>query len=115
EISLSVPILVFTLTLSLLTGLVMGFYPAWQSSRAGLLGALKEGGRSMSGSLRQQRLRKILVGAQVALSVTLLAGALLLIATFVRLIHQNTGFRADHLWIGSGALPQPQYADWASR
>src|SRR5205823_7078005 len=80
---LSVPVLGFTIALSILTGLVMGLYPAWQSSRADLADGLKEGGRGTSGSMRQQRFRKILVGAQVALSVTLLAGAALLITSFV--------------------------------
>ena len=68
--SLSIPVLIFTVALSLLTGLLMGIYPALQSSRADLVDGLKEGGRGSSGSVRQQRFRKILVGAQVALSVT---------------------------------------------
>src|SRR5438477_10647956 len=77
--SLSIPVLVFTITLSILTGLVMGIYPALQGSQADLVDGLKEGGRGTSGSVRQQRFRKILVGAQVALSITLLVGAALLI------------------------------------
>ncbi|HJT45548.1 MAG TPA: ABC transporter permease, partial [Chthoniobacterales bacterium] len=76
--SVSVPVLLFTIGLSILTGLLMGIYPALQGSHADLVEALKEGGRGTAGSVRQQRFRKILVGAQVALSVTLLAGAALL-------------------------------------
>ncbi|MEY2440068.1 MAG: hypothetical protein QOI34_1453 [Verrucomicrobiota bacterium] len=114
-VSLSTPVLGFTIALSLLTGLIMGVYPAWQSSRADLVDGLKEGGRGSSGSLRQQRFRKILVGAQVALSVTLLAGASLLIASFVRLSHQDIGFRPDHLWVSFIALPQTPYPDVAAR
>ena len=91
---LSWPVLAFAIGLSLLTGLAMGVYPAWQSSRADLVDGLKEGGRGSSGSVKQQRFRKILVGAQVALSVTLLAGAALLIASFVRLNQQDLGFRS---------------------
>ena len=98
--ALSFPVLAFTIALSLLTGLVMGLYPALQSSRADIVDALKEGGRGTAGSVRQQRFRKLLVGAQVALSVTLLAGASLLIASFVRLSHQDPGFKPDNLWIG---------------
>ena len=105
----------FTLALSLLTGLAMGIYPAWQSSRADLVDGLKEGGRGTSGSVRQQRFRKILVGAQVALSVALLAGAALLIASFVRLSQQPLGFRPDHLWVAFVTLPQARYPDEASR
>src|SRR2546423_9565464 len=101
--------------MSILTGVAMGIYPALQSSRADLVDGLKEGGRGTSGSVRQQRFRKILVGDQVALSVTLLAGAALLITSFVRLSKQNMGFRSDHLWIGFVALPQAPYPDQASR
>jgi predicted permease len=112
---LSIPVLAFTIALSILTGLVMGFYPAWQSSRADLVDALKEGGRGTSGSLRQQRFRRILVGAQVALSVTLLAGAALLIASFVRLSQQNIGFNPHHLWVGFVTLPTGRYPDTSAR
>ena len=113
--SLSIPVLAFTIALSLLTGLAMGIYPALQSSRADLVDGLKEGGRGSSGSVRQQRFRKILVGAQVALSVTLLAGAALLITSFVRLSQQNTGFNAKSLWVGFLTFPQARYPDMAAR
>jgi putative ABC transport system permease protein len=76
---------------------------------------LKEGGRGTSGSVRQQRFRRILVGAQVALSVTLLAGAALLITSFIRLSQQNIGFRSANLWTGAITLPVAQYPDVASR
>ncbi len=113
--SVSVVVLLFTIALSLLTGLLMGVYPATQASRADLVDGLKEGGRGTSGSIRQQRLRKILVGAQVALSVTLLAGAALLITSFMRLSTQNLGFRSQHLWTGAITLPASQYPDAGSR
>ncbi len=111
----SMPVLGFTIGLSILTGLLMGLYPAWQSSHTDLVDGLKEGGRGTSGSVRQQRFRKILVGGQVALSVTLLAGAALLISSFVRLSKQNTGFRSENLWVGFITLPQGKYPDIASR
>src|SRR5438477_8924746 len=114
-VSLSLPVLGFTIALSVLTGVAMGIYPALQSSRADLVGGLKEGGRGTSGSVRQQRFRKILVGAQVALSVTLLAGAALLITSFIRLSQQNIGFRSQNLWTGAITLPVTQYPDAASR
>ena len=113
--AISLPVLAFTIGLSLLTGLLMGLYPALQSSHADLVDGLKEGGRGTSGSVRQQRFRKILVGAQVALSVTLLAGASLLIASFLRLSHQDPGFKFDQLWTGVTVMPQAQYPDSASR
>ncbi|PWT85099.1 MAG: hypothetical protein C5B58_03620 [Acidobacteria bacterium] len=113
--SLSIPVLLFTIGLSILTGLLMGIYPALQASHADLVEGLKEGGRGTSGSLRQQRFRKILIGAQVSLSVTLLAGAALLITSFIRLSQQNIGFRSQNLWTGGITLPILQYPDAASR
>jgi putative ABC transport system permease protein len=93
----------------------MGLYPALQSSRADIVDALKEGGRGTAGSVRQQRFRKLLVALQVALSVTLLAGASLLIASFLRLSHQDPGFKFDNLWTAFTVMPQAQYPDVASR
>jgi putative ABC transport system permease protein len=115
SVAISLPVLGFTLALSLLTGLAMGIYPALQSSRADLVDGLKEGGRGSSGSAKQQRFRRILVGAQVALSVALLASAALLIASFVRLSQQNLGFRPDHLWVAFVTFPQARYPDEAAR
>src|SRR5437763_2692367 len=113
--ALSLPVLAFTIARSLLTGLVMGIYPALQSSRGDIVDALKEGGRATAGSVRQQRFRKLLVGAQVALSVILLAGASLLISSFLRLSHQDPGFKTDNLWTGFTVMPQPQYPDQPTR
>ena len=113
--SLSLSVLGFTIALSALTGLLMGIYPALQGSHADLIGGLKEGGRGTSGSIRQQRFRKILVGAQVALSVTLFAGAALLITSFIRLSQQNLGFQPHNLWTGAITMPAAKYPDGPSR
>jgi putative ABC transport system permease protein len=113
--AISVPVLAFTIALSLLVGLVTGLYPALQSSRADIVDALKEGGRGAAGSIRQHRFRKFLVGAQVALSITLLAGASLLIASFVRLSHEDPGFKYDNLWNALTVMPAAQYPDPSSR
>jgi putative ABC transport system permease protein len=115
RVNLSFPVLGFTVALSILTGLLMGIYPALQGSHGDLVDGLKEGGRGVSGSVRQQRFRKILVGAQVALSVTLLAGAALLITSFVRLNQQNVGYHYRNVWIGFVTLPTAQYSDVGTR
>ncbi len=114
-IDLNTPVLLFTLGLSVLTGLVMGVYPAWQSSRADLVDGLKDGGRAISGSRGQQRFRRGLVAAQVGLSVVLVAGAALLIASFVRLSRQPSGFSPDNLWVGAIGLPPGDYPDPEAR
>jgi len=114
-LELNTSVLLFTLGISLLTGMAMGMYPAWQSSRADLVEGLKDGGRAMTGSLGQQRFRRGLVAAQVGLSVVLLAGAALLIASFVRLSRQPSGFKADNLWVGGVGMPPAQYPDPEAR
>jgi hypothetical protein len=113
--ALSLPVLGFTLGPLDADRPHHGLVPAWQSSHADLVDGLKEGGRGSSGSIRQQRFRKILVGAQVALSVTLLAGAALLIVSFIRLSQQEPGFNPTNLWVGGITLPQAQYPDQGAR
>ena len=115
NLTLHWPVFLFTLVLSLGTGLAMGLYPAWQSSRTELANALKDGGRAMSGSRGQQRVRRGLVAAQVALSVLLLAGAALLLTSFNRLSHEKIGFRPEGIWIGGIGLPAAHYGDERSQ
>jgi predicted permease len=114
-VTLHWPVLLFTLGLSLLTGLLMGLYPAWQSSRADLVDGLKDSGHSVAGSRSQHRLRRSLVTAQVGLSVVLLACAAMLVSSFVRLSRQETGFRSERMWNGGIQLPPASYPDPASR
>ena len=115
RVQLSLPVLGFAIVMSILTGVAMGIYPALQSAREDLIEGLKEGGRGTSSSAHQMRFRKILIGAQVALSVTLLAGAALLITSFVRLNRQNIGYHCENVWIGFVTLPQAQYPDQNTR
>lgn len=115
EVTLHWPVMAFTLALSLLTGLAMGLYPAWQSSRADLVDGLKDGGRAVSGGVGQQRFRRALVAAQVGLSVVLVAGAAMLISSFARLSRQDAGFRAERIWVGGIGMPPAQYPDPAAR
>ena len=113
RVQLSVGVFAFTIAIVALTGFAIGIYPALQSARADLIDGLKEGGR-MSGSANQLRFRRILIGAQVALSFTLLAGAALLITSFIRLSQQKIGYRND-VWIGFVTLPDSRYPDVAAR
>jgi putative ABC transport system permease protein len=115
RVELSLPILGFTIAMSILTGLAMGIYPALQSARTDLIEGLKEGVRGTSVGAGQLRFRKILIAAQVALSVTLLAGAALLITSFIRLSQQNIGYRSNDIWIGFVTLPNAPYSDVKAR
>ncbi len=95
EANVDAPVLVFTLAVSLLTGLLFGLAPALQASRPNLTEGLKEGERGSSG--RRQRLRSALVVGEVALTLTLLVGAGLLIQSFRRVLDVDPGFKAQNL------------------
>jgi predicted permease len=89
-------VLAFTLAVSVLTGLVFGLVPAWQTAKPQLLSALKEEGGSVV-SAGHVRLRKGLVVAQVALSLLLLVGAGLFVRSLWNLRALNPGFRVEGL------------------
>src|SRR5262249_29981434 len=80
---------------SVLTGLLFGLAPALQASRLNLIDVLKDGDRGSAGS--RQHLRSVLVVCEVALTLTLLVGAGLLIQSFLRVMQVNPGFRSDNL------------------
>jgi putative ABC transport system permease protein len=95
EANVDLPVLVFTLAVSLLTGLFFGLAPALEASRLNLTEALKEGDRGSSGG--RQRLRSVLVVGEVALTLTLLVGAGLLIQSFRRVLAVDPGFEPQNL------------------
>jgi putative ABC transport system permease protein len=88
-------VLVFTISVSLVTGLLFGLAPAIQASRLNLTDALKEGDRGGSGG--RQYLRSALVVCEVALTLTLLVGAGLLVQSFRKVLHVDPGFKTNNL------------------
>jgi predicted permease len=113
EAQLDWRVLCFALSLSLLTGLLFGLAPALRSSNAPPGSALKEGSRGASGSLRRSRLRSALVVTEVALALTLLIGAGLLLRSFLNLQGVPTGFRSGHVLTAGITVPKSRYASAA--
>jgi putative ABC transport system permease protein len=106
EIHLNGQVVAFTVLLALVTGICFGLVPAWHISR--FQGALQsESQKSVSAG--RQRTKNILVVAELALSLVLLAGAGLLVQSFVRLVRQETGFDHHNLITAGIQLPLNKY------
>ena len=95
--SLDLRLLVFTVGLSVATGLLFGLLPAMKATRLNLEGTLREQGSSVSGSHGQVRFRKGLVLSQVVLTTVLLVGAGLFARSLNNLKHLDLGMRPENL------------------
>jgi putative ABC transport system permease protein len=104
-------ILLFALGISLITAVLFGLVPAFTGARVSLADTLREGGRSGAVGVARQRFRRLLVIAEIALSLVLVFGAGLLAQTMARLARQDPGFRPDHLLIAHVYIPPARYRD----
>ena len=114
SIGIDLRVLAAATAAAVVTGIVFGIIPALQSARPDLAAALKEGGRSATAGGRAQRLRSILVVAEVALAVILLVGAGLFTGSFVRLMRVDPGFDYHNviaLNVGLRLLPGEKFGD----
>ncbi len=101
-------VLIFTVTVSIVTGVVFGLVPALRGSRADLRASLQEGSRSTDAG--RGRLRHALVVAELALSLVLLVGAGLLTKSLVQMVRSDVGFTPDGLLTLEYRLPRNKYA-----
>ena len=113
EVRVDPMVIGFTMALSALTGLLFGVFPAFQSTRGGISSTLKEGGRGALTTRGGARMRTTLVVAEVALAVTLLAGAGLLIRSFSKLASVDPGFQVKPALTFELSLPDSRYEDRA--
>ncbi len=109
-VQLNSGVMLFSILLSLATGLLFGAAPALMVARSGLQESLKEGGRS-SGAVARPWIRNALVVSEVALSLMLLAGAGLLLKSFSRLQNVHSGFNPDGVLTMQISLPGTKYPE----
>jgi predicted permease len=108
EARIDLPVLLFTIAISLATGILFGLAPAFHATRHNPHEALKEGARG-NASRRSQGLRGALVVAEMALSLTLMAGSGLLIRSFLQLQDVDSGFRSGGVLTMRVPLPVERY------
>ena len=108
-IRLNAPVLLFTLGLTILTAMLFGLLPALRVAREDLNEQLRDTGRGLSGSFRHAKLRSAVVIFEVALSLTLLVAAGLLMHSFVALRDVHLGFQPDHVLVARLPLPVDRY------
>jgi putative ABC transport system permease protein len=110
ETSLNATVLLYSLILSAVTGILFGLVPALQAAGRELNESLKEGSRGSSSGAHRERLRGILVVAEMAVALVLMTGAGLLLESFSRLMQVNPGFSSKNLMTFPMNLPPNRYA-----
>jgi putative ABC transport system permease protein len=108
-IRLNTPVLIFTLCVAVLTALVFGLVPALQAARRDLNDPLRDSGKGTGGGGRNARLRNAVVVLEVALSLTLMVGAGLLMRSFMALRDVKLGLQPDHVLVVRLPLPMDRY------
>lgn len=108
-IRLNVPVLVFSLITAAFTAVLFGLLPAFQTAKRDIVEPLKDSGKGISGGFRGGKLRGALVIVEVALSLMLLAGAGLLMRSFVALQTVDLGMNPNNVLVARLPLPRGQY------
>ncbi len=103
-------VVAFAVGITLLTGILSGLLPALSATGRGVLSALQDASRTIGGSASRASLRKVLLTAEIALTVVLLVCAGLLFKSFVRLRSVDLGCRTDNVLTMKFFLRRPKYA-----
>ncbi|MFL6689198.1 MAG: ABC transporter permease, partial [Alphaproteobacteria bacterium] len=109
DIHVSAPVFLFTLVVSVATGVLFGLAPALQASRTDPREGLHKGGRATTGGGRQSRLRNALVISEVSLACVLLIGAGLMLRSLLNLMRLDPGFQTEHVLTAKLSLPHERY------
>ena len=109
------PTLVYTVVISMVTGILFGLAPALQAARGSLQEALRDGARGSGSGVRKNRVRNSLVVAEIALSLVLLVGASLFVRSFLSLQNSSAGFSTSSLMTTRFYLQGPRYDSLSKR
>src|SRR5271169_5470391 len=121
EVGVDRTVLLFALLISIFTGIIFGLAPAFQTMKADMTAAIREGAQGSGYSAKTFRLRSLLIVSELALAVVLMVGAGLLLRTFWGLLQDNPGFNPSRVVTASVYLPVPNdpkmdvYADFSKR
>lgn len=115
SVGLDIPVVLFTVVMTIGAGLLFGAVPAWRALRPNLLDALQEGGRSATISRRSRVLSDAMVMAEVAIALVLVIGAGLLLRSFVKLTSVDPGFRTSNVVAMHVVLPDVRYRGGAPK
>jgi putative ABC transport system permease protein len=108
-IRMNAPVLLFALAVAVMTAVIFGLAPALQISRRDLNEPLRDTGKGVSGGFRHGGVRNAVVALEVALSLTLLVSAGLLMKSFLALRQVHLGLRPDHVLVVRLPLPEDRY------
>ena len=111
HVAINIPVLLFSLAISVFCALLFGLAPALQTSAGDVATPLKEAGRGSSGGARKARLHSVLVIGEVALSLMLLVGASLMIRTLFAMENMRLGIHADRVLTMRIPLSDRRYPD----
>ena len=105
SVSISVPVLLFAFLLSTAVAVGLGAFTAARATRGDLRKGLAEGGRAQAGSQGSQRVGRVIVAAQIAITLVLVIGAGLLGRSLMKVLDVNPGFRVDKIVAMDVSLP----------
>ena len=114
-IRINLPVLFFSVTVALGTGVLFGLWPALQLSRTHIGEIMQSGARRLAGSVRGRRAHSMLITAQVALTLLLLAAAGSAMKGFAQLIHQPLGYDPHNVMAIGIPLRAGSYGTWPAR
>ncbi|MBV8675418.1 MAG: ABC transporter permease [Acidobacteriaceae bacterium] len=114
-IGINLPVLAFSVSLALLTGIIFGLWPALQLSRPEVSQVMQSGSRKIAGGVRGRAANNALIAAQIALTVVMLAGASAAMEGFLKLIHTPLGYDPHNIMSVGIPVHQGTYKTWAER